>query len=307
MNYFFKVCILLLSILSFNVIAGDTLKLSKIKENIYAIVGDLGNRSPDNFGNNATFGFVVTTEGVVLIDSGGSYRGAKKIHQLIISVTEQKIVMVINSGGQDHRWFGNGYFKQLGAEIISSNAALEDHKKRFSVQYSRLLDLIGDTAISHTEAVTATTTFDSTLNFTLGGVDFEITHSGHAHTPGDAYIWLPQHKIVFTGDIVYITRILGVASQSNSRSWIKVFESMAKLNPQILVPGHGGVTTLKKAKSDSYQYLVDVRNTVAEFIENDGDLSDIGSIDWSKYKYLLNYDSLINKNAAKVYTEIEWE
>ena len=79
-----------------------------------------------------------------------------------------------------------------------------------------------------------------------------------------------QHKVVFTGDIVYITRMLGVGSQSNSKSWVKVFEEMAKLNPDVLVPGHGSVTTLKKAQTDSYEYLIDLREKVAEFIDNDG-------------------------------------
>jgi len=46
------------------------LKLQKVTENVYAIVGEPGNRTAGNLGNNAIFGFVITTEGVVLIDSG---------------------------------------------------------------------------------------------------------------------------------------------------------------------------------------------------------------------------------------------
>lgn len=99
------------------VFAIETLQLQKINESVFAIVGDLGNRSSDNLGNNATFGFVVTTEGVVLIDSGGSYYGAMQIHDLIKTVTNKNIVKVINTGGQDHRWFGNDYFKQQGVVV----------------------------------------------------------------------------------------------------------------------------------------------------------------------------------------------
>ena len=67
------------------------LKLQKVTEDVYAIVGELGNRSADNLGNNATFGFVVTGAGVVLIDPGGTYQGAQKIGQLIKQVTDKPV------------------------------------------------------------------------------------------------------------------------------------------------------------------------------------------------------------------------
>ena len=109
------VAILLFSSLS--VSSAEELELEEVANNVYAIIGSMDNRTPYNLGNNATFGFVVTTEGVVLIDSGGTYKGAKKIHEVIKRITDKPVVKVINTGGQDHRWLGNGYFKGLGAEI----------------------------------------------------------------------------------------------------------------------------------------------------------------------------------------------
>jgi len=115
--------------------ADQTLELQKVSDDIYAIVGELGNRTAENLANNATFGVVVTKQGVVLIDSGGTYMGAQQIHQLIKTVTNQPVVKVINSGGQDHRWLGNDYFKQQGAQIIASENAVNDQKERPQHQY----------------------------------------------------------------------------------------------------------------------------------------------------------------------------
>ena len=95
--------------------AESKLEVIDVSENIKAIVGDLSNRTPENLGNNATFGLIITNKGAVLIDSGGSYKGAEKIHSVIKKMTNQPIKFVINTGGQDHRWFGNSYFKKLGA------------------------------------------------------------------------------------------------------------------------------------------------------------------------------------------------
>lgn len=312
MTHFIKLFVKSLSLFSTLIITGSLmaapdLTLKKVTENVYAIVGELSNRSPENLGNNATFGFVVTDKGVVLIDSGATYKGAEKIHNVIKSITDKPIVTVINSGGQDHRWLGNGYFKKLGATIIASNAAVKDHKARTQDQFFMLGTLIGDEGIKGTEATYADTTFDTEYNFELGGVNFEITHAGQAHTPGDSFIWLPQQKVMFTGDIVYIKRMLGVMDHSNSKSWIKVYEAMATHKPEYLIPGHGNPTTLITANKDSYGYLKMLREAVAEFIDNDGDISEISKIDQSAYKYLLNYDSLSGRNAQQVFTEMEFE
>jgi len=104
--------------------------LQKVNDHVYALVGPFGNRTPENLGNNSTSGFVVTEEGVVLVDPGGTYRGAAAIDALVRQVTDKPVKVVINSGGQDHRWLGNGYFKERGARIIASDAAVQDQRAR---------------------------------------------------------------------------------------------------------------------------------------------------------------------------------
>ena len=287
--------------------ADGKLKLQKVTQDVYAIVGELGNRTKDNLANNATFGFVVTAEGVVLIDSGGTYQGAQNIEILIKRVTDKPVVTVINTGGQDHRWLGNGYFKKQGAQIIASEKAVIDQNSRAQDQFIMLGNLVGNEVISDTNAVYADKTFAEQFSFEMGETIFEIYHSGQAHTPGDSYVWLPQKEVMFTGDIVYVERMLGVGTQSNSKSWIRVFETMAAYKPKYLIPGHGKATNLSQAKNDTYDYLVFLRNSVADFMENGGDISDIGSVNQSKYSYLLNYESISGRNAQQVFTEMEWE
>ena len=283
------------------------LELQKVTERVYAIVGELNNRSPENLGNNATFGFVVTDDGVVLIDPGGSYRGAKAIANMIKQVTAQPVVRVINTGGQDHRWFGNDYFSRQGAKIISSEAAARDHKQRFNDQVLRLTALVGDENFAGTEARYADILFSDSYRLTLGDTTIEIFHKGQAHTPGDSYVWIPDSKIVFSGDIVYVDRMLGIGDQSNSRSWVNVFEAMAALKPDVVIPGHGDPVSLEKAKKDSYDYLVALRERVAGFIDEGGDISEVSEIRQDDFAYLDNYETLKGRNAQKVYSELEFE
>ena len=285
----------------------DHLELQKISDNAYAIVGPLTQRSKKNLGNNATFGFVVTSKGVVLIDAGGSYKGAKKIHKLIKTVTKLPIKYVINSGGQDHRWFGNDYFKKQGAKIIASKAAVADHKKRKGLQYTMMSNLIGETNIKGTNPDYADIVFEASYQLKVGDIEFQIKHAGQAHTPGDSYVWLPKQKIVFAGDIVYMERMLAVGSMSNAKSWIRVYKKLAGLKPKIVVPGHGHANPIEKANRDTLGYLQFLYAGMKKLFDKGIDESRVSTLDQSKYSYLKVYQQLKGRNALKVFMELEYD
>ena len=285
----------------------DALQLFDIKDNVKAIVGPIDQRTSKNFGNNANFGVIITSKGVVLVDSGGSYLGAKAIHDMIKTVTDQPIKYVINSGGQDHRWFGNNYFKALGAKVISSNAAKEDHEARLNMQWTRLEMLIGKESIKGTNPEFADITFEKDYELKLGDTVIEIHHHGQAHTPGDAFVWLPKEKVMFSGDIVYVDRMLGIGPQSNSKSWMSVFEAMASYDIEVLVPGHGKPTTLANATKATYDYLKFIREAAAKVIDDDGDMTEVVKVDQSQFNDLYNFKALSGRNIQKAFSEMEFE
>ncbi len=286
--------------------AVQALEVQKVTDGVYAIVGDLGQRTEENLANNGTFGVVVTDEGVVLVDPGGSWLGAAEIDAAIDTVTDQPVKVVINSGGQDHRWIGNGYWKAQGAEIVASNAAVADQKDRGSAQFSALAFFLKD-RLEGTEPVYADVTFDTAYDFSLGGVDFQVRHVGPAHTPGDSFVWVPSKNTVFTGDIVYTERLLGIGEQSDSASWIEVFEEIADLNPAHVVPGHGRATDLATATADTYEYLLNLRREMGVYMAVSDDIINAVKVDQSAFAYLQNFEQLAGKNAQRVFEEMEWE
>lgn len=168
-------------------------------------------------------------------------------------------------------------------------------------------NLVGKKALKATNAVYANQTFARQMQFEIGGTRFVIVHAGPAHTPGDSFVWLPQQRVMFSGDIVFTQRMLGVLDYSNSKSWLKVFQVMAAYQPKYVVPGHGHPTSLAQAKADTYDYLVFLRKAVAKFMKAGGDISDVDKIDQSRFKYLRNFDTLAVRNAQRVYSELEWE
>ena len=284
----------------------SALETIKVKENIYAIVGGLEQRSPSNLGNNATFGFVVTSEGVVLIDAGGTELGAKAIEQEVRSVTDKPIVTVINTGGQDHRWFGNHYFASLGAETITAMATAADHLKRQSMQIEGMKNFTQDGWVG-TEPQVAKTLIESETDYQLGDTEFSVIPVGPAHTANENFVWFPKEQVLFSGDVVYVERMLGIMDHSNHKPWLETLARIEALNPSVIIPGHGHPTSFETAKRDTFEYLNFLREEVAAILDDGGDMQSISTIDQSKYEYLISYESLHGANAQRVFEEMEWE
>lgn len=287
-------------------IAQAELVIQKISDQIYALVGETTQRSPTNFGNNSTHGVIITNEGVVLVDSGASYLGAQEIHRAVQALTDQPIKIVINSGGQDHRWLGNDYFLKLGARIIASDKTRQDQQARVDYHLDRLGGLIKQ-SLDGTVPVFAKQTFDESLKLNLGGVNLELYHFGPAHTVGDIVLWLPSEQVMFTGDVVFNDRMLGVGPARNIRSWIEVFDKMATFKPKYIVPGHGKVSDLPTATKNTQAYLKFLEAEIAKVLDNDGDMIDASRIDQSKFHFLSGHESIAARNAQWVYEQLEFD
>ena len=286
--------------------AAEILDVRPVTEGVWAIVGEKAQRSPENLGDNATFGLVVTEAGAVLIDPGGSWQGAQALHDAVRSVTEQPVTHVIDTGGQDHRWLGNGYWQAQGATVIASDAAVEDQQARASMQMTALSRLIGD-ALDGTEPSFADATFSDAYTLEVGGLRFEIVHAGPAHTPGDSLVWVPERDTVFAGDIVYVERILGVGDQSSISHWPDAFLAVEATGAAHVVPGHGGPTTLERARADTYDYLMNLRAQIGTLLAAGGDIMDAPQVDQSAFSYLEQFDALAGRNAQTTYQQMEWE
>jgi glyoxylase-like metal-dependent hydrolase (beta-lactamase superfamily II) len=294
-------------VLAFSAAAATPLEVQQLSDNVYALVGEMEQRSDANLANNATFGVIVTDDGVVLVDPGGSYLGAEQIAETVKMISDRPVVLVINSGGQDHRWLGNGYFKQHGAKIIAAEAAVADHKARLQDEMFMLHNLLSEDTLKGTEPVYADETFGERNSLEIGGMHLELIHVGPAHTPADTLVWLPAQQIVFAGDVVYVERMLGVLPMSKSGHWLEAFETLADLQPKWVVPGHGHAVTLEKARADTYDYLVFLREAVAAMLDEGMGMERVGEIDQSRFSHLKVYEQIKGRNAQQVYSEMEWE
>jgi glyoxylase-like metal-dependent hydrolase (beta-lactamase superfamily II) len=276
-----------------------------VAENVYAFIGDTGMRTVENEGMNANSGFIVTNAGVVVIDSGSTWQVAQAIHHAIRTVTRQPVKIVINTGGQDHRWLGNGYFKSIGAEIIAARPALADMKARGGMQLDSLRQILGKNATG-TLPVYPDHLFDKSETLRPGNQEIQLLYFQGGHTPGDSVVWLPKQRVLFSGDLVFVDRILGIFPFSNTQNWLDSFAAMEKLEPKLIVPGHGQVCTLALAQHDTRDYLQLLHSHMAQAVKEWVGLEvAINTLNDDAYRSLRNFDSLHRLNASNVYLKLE--
>ncbi len=283
-----------------------TPKAEKVVDNVYAIIGPLGQRSADNDGLNANMGFIVTDSGVILIDSGASKLGAQKLEQAVAAVTEKPIKWVLNSGSQDHRWLGNSYFARKGAEIIAMARTAQTQSQYTEQHLAGLRNFLGK-RLDGTESLPATKTLagdEATL--TLDGVKLSL-HYTDTHFPGDAWIWLPEKRVLFTGDLVYVDRVFAILPWSSVKNGQTAFHAMEALQPKYIVPGHGRVTDLAQARRDCGDYYDFLNNTIGAAAEEMQTMEEV--LDHynhlPQFEHLEHFDELHRTNMNRSWLEYE--
>jgi glyoxylase-like metal-dependent hydrolase (beta-lactamase superfamily II) len=278
-----------------------------VTDGVYAYIGDTEGRSYDNEGLNANIGLVVTPAGAVLIDSGATFQSARKIHDAVKKVTSQPVKWVINTGGQDHRWLGNGYFQAQGIETIAHAAGEADMKARAG-EHMEGLKVLKERLDGTVPTLPTHFVKDKDTRLELGGTVFELKHRGGGHTPGDMMVWLPQRNVLFSGDVVYVDRTLGLLPVSSGKTWLKSFAVIDELNPQSIVPGHGNVTNLATAQAQTRDLLLALRAHMKKAVDDGTDIGTaVKSFNAKPFASLKHADVWIPQLANMTYLEMERE
>jgi len=78
--------------------------------------------------------------------------------------------------------------------------------------------------------------------------------------------------VVFSGDIVYVDRMLGVIPASHAGRWLESFAVLEALQPTRIVPGHGDVCDLPKAQAQTRDYLQALRTHMKKAVDDGAEI-----------------------------------
>jgi glyoxylase-like metal-dependent hydrolase (beta-lactamase superfamily II) len=288
---------------------GPSMTLIQLTPRVWYVQGlsALGSPANQNFISNAAF--VVTPEGVVVVDALGSPALARQLVELIRGVTTQPISHVIVTHYHADHIYGLQVFKALGARILAHRAArsyLDSDTARLRLQASR--QELAPWIDANTELVAADEWLDGDQELTLGGIRLQLKHVGPSHTLEDLVVYLPQDKLLLAGDLVFRGRIPFVG-QADSRRWIQALDGLLALDVRLIVPGHGPVS--ESAREDmqlTRDYLIYLRNAMGRAAKNMDPFEEAyAATDWRRFEALPLFRLANRMNAYNTYLLMEQE
>lgn len=275
--------------------------------NVWSAIGATAPPTYENSGHNNNLSFIITGDGVVVINGGAAYTLAKALHEEIQKITDQDVKFVINENGQGHAALGNSYWAELGVPIIAHVDAAHELEERGHQILTNMQRYNRDKSEGTTIAL-PTELFEDKKVIELGDFTIEILHLGPAHSPGDTQVWLPKQSLVIAGDMAFHERLLPIFEDTMTGEWVETWETeFEALNATYVIPGHGHPTNMDQVRRYTRDYLVYLRGKIGEHLEEGGDLADAYYVDQSPYAHLHTFEELATRNAGRVYEQMEFE
>lgn len=274
---------------------------------VFSAIGATAPPTYENAGHNNNLSFIITGDGVIVINSGASYLLARALHDEIKIQTDQPVKLVINENGQGHAMLGNNYWIEQGVPVLAhADAAAEfEHS---SVQSLTALKAYARENADGTDPMGPTETFTDKRDITMGDFNIQVLHLGPAHSPGDTQVWLPDQGMMIAGDIAFHERMPPIFQGTCTSCWIETWEGpLTDLSPTYIIPGHGHPTNFAQVTRYTHDYLVYLRGKIQEHLDSGGDLAGAYYVDQSPYALLDTFEELATKNAGIVFTEMEFE
>lgn len=281
-------------------------KPQQVIDGVWSAIGATAPSRYENSGHNNNLSFVITSEGVLVVNAGASYLLAEALHTEIKKITDQPVKFVVLENGQGHAMLGSNYWQAQGATVIAhKDAAHEIEENAMSI-----LELQKETIkekAEGTEIVMPDETFEDKKVIEMGGVRIELLNLGPAHSPGDIIVWLPEKKLVISGDMAFHQRMLPLFEHTNTAAWIETWDKFAELGAEYVIPGHGAPTDMAEVTRYTKDYLVYLRENVGAVIDDGGSLLEAYEIDQSAYMHLPTAEFLSKRNAGQVFQMMEFE
>jgi rhodanese-related sulfurtransferase/glyoxylase-like metal-dependent hydrolase (beta-lactamase superfamily II) len=273
---------------------------------VWSAIGATAPGTNENSGHNNNLSFVITDDGVLVVNAGDNYLLAQSLHEEIKKRTTQPVKYVVLENSQGHAMLGSKYWKEQGVPIIAHRDTAAYMEKTGYDALEVMRSRARDKAFK-TEFVMPDKLYDDRLDLKMGSWNLQILHLGSSHSHGDTMVWLPEKKLVIAGDTAFHIRMLPIFEDTDTATWIETWDKFEALGATIVIPGHGGPTDMATVRKWTRDYLVYLREKVAEVIKAGGSLDDAYQVDQSPYLHLHTADELARSNAGRVYRAMEFE
>lgn len=276
----------------------------RLADGVYAVPGDTGRGSE----GRPNAGFIVTPEGVVVIDALASPKQGEALLRTIRSVTRQPVRWLVLTHHHPDHHFGAIVFRRAGAKVIAHPdtrvLASDGGQDALVADWVRVVGLDAMRGFEFADVPDRPVTGTDTLR--LGGRTIVVAAAGGGHSAGDLMVWLPKERVLFAGDLL-IEDGVTMVTDGSARALERGLAKIDSLDPRIAVPGHGAIPAdpaalVARTRTYITGLETDMRAAVERGVPMRRALSSLPPADENRP---VSLDSRRRRNAARVYVEEE--
>lgn len=263
------ICLALAMPLSAHAITGEQAEFKKVADDVYAFIGKL---------NDANALVVVTSQGVVVVDTGNNPPETRLLQKFIRSVTDQPVRYVIITQNHGDHVGGTPLFAPPATVIVHDRVAKDwatwkPHQlKSWRLRFRERADALKDV-----KPLDNVVTFSERMTVKLGGKTIELLYVDDPYNPGDIAVWLPESGVMHAGFVGYIDRHPDIRpdySHGTTSGMLRQLDVFSALKPRVLIPAHGPLGDVKDLHVLT-DYLLLARKKVLAMMQQGLPLEDI--------------------------------
>ena len=243
-------------------------------------------------GSNAVF--LVTDDGVLLIDTRTHPREGRDLLERIRKVTDKPVKWVINSHFHGDHHMGNSVFKDLGATFVAQEETARIMQRVQPKEMARRVEGFRSRGYDPADVklVLPDVTFDSKMTIRLGGREVRLFYLGPGQQAGDTFVQFPHARLLFTPGAFAKHSMPNMLFTPSVDNWIKLLDQVAVMDVDSILPSHGDIATRADVK-ELAAMLADEYATVKDAVNRGVSLDQATTaLTFPQYKDWRNYGRL---------------
>jgi quinoprotein relay system zinc metallohydrolase 2 len=286
------------------------LTVEQVAPGVYVHIGQHRDFEEGYDGDIANIGFVVGSEAVAVIDTGGAYAVGMALKEAVRAVTRLPIRYVINTHGHPDHVFGNAAFLDAdpGARPhFIGHAKLPGMLAARGDGYLRKLNQQLGSAADNSTLVPPNETVQDRLTLDLGGRKLALRAWPKAHTNNDLTVLDAGSGVLWTGDLLFIERTPSV--DGDVTGWLAAMDGLKNVPAHRTIPGHGPLTRDKNAALDRQRAYLSalVRDVRAGIRDGTGMSETMATAAAAERGRWQLFDVVNRRNVNVLYPALEWE